>query len=226
MDALRSEEGHEAIEKTMVESRFLKREFGRIEGRLARAAAMMRSNVEGKCALNVFYFHSECTSFNTALREAVCEADWEDALKWYVYHTDYALFVMLKPPSRHECFRGMNAANLPEEGKQYWFNLKIGRCISDKAYWCTSESKDVAMGFAFGNNDPGNAVPLLFHITHTSGRSIKKYVSERFRDEKEVVFPRNTIFKIEHRWVSHEMNKGHQRICHNFEITQVGEPQY
>ncbi|KAL3910699.1 MAG: hypothetical protein SGILL_007593 [Bacillariaceae sp.] len=209
-----------------LDSRIAQR-FGSHEERVQAAVSKMRSEVEGNCALKLFFFHSECTSMNSALRGAQQESEWSEQLKWYVERMDYALFEKLKPSSasRKTCFRGMNIATMSPEGQRYWLNLSIGQHISDKAYWCTSETKKVSKGFAFGNRDPSNAIPIIFRITHTSGRSIKKYVSDRFTWEKEVLFPRNTMFRVDRIDIVYETSEsGHTRPCRVIELSQVGEP--
>ena len=119
----------------------------------------------------------------------------------------------------------MNAARLSLNERLRWCGLEEGGTITDQAYWCTSESRKVAKGFAFGNYNQADAVPFIFVITHTSGRSIKKYVSERFKWEKEVLFPRNTVFRIDEVQVVDETSEsGHTRFCHILHLSQVGEP--
>lgn len=105
----------------------------------------------------------------------------------YMKNLDKALN-KLPTEKEQELYRGINTPNGTFD------NIKEGGTIKFEGYTSTTKDKGVVDKF-IGKNKNNDTTPTIFKIiSHKNGKSIERYSS--IKSEKEVVFKRNTNWKI------------------------------
>lgn len=129
------------------------------------------------------YKGGTCGVINASLREnRRCKISKES-----IFLLDSALEKI--PPHRGVVYRG---AEITDFKVRTELLRGEGNIISDKGFLSTSRRHERA----FNHSDPGSE-HIYMVINSKSGRSVENLVTRFIGDEKEVIFPRNTKFRVE-----------------------------